>query len=134
MIATPAIVAALALAAVAGGGRILGEIRAGFVDLPREPRALAAAAAVGLLSQGTGIFGGLILLDRRENTFCVPVNRASSVLAGVLASATLTALLGLPKVAASELVGAGFVLVAILVLALPGVLEARRKVPAPERA
>ena len=49
---------------------------------------------IGVLSQGTGIFGGLILLDRRENTFCVPVNRASSILAGVLASLSLAFFFG----------------------------------------
>jgi hypothetical protein len=127
MVATPAIVSVLALCALAGGDGILGEIRAGFIELPRDPGALAAAVGVGLLSQGTGIFGGLILLDRRENTFCVPVNRASSVLAGLVASASLSSLLGLRQVPASELLGAGFVVAAILVLALPGLIEARRR-------
>lgn len=74
---------------------------------------------IGVLSQGTGIFGALILLDGRENAFCVPVNRASSVLAGVLASAAL-AFAGLAQqLPTSELLGAALVLGAIVALAIP---------------
>ena len=41
------------------------------------------------MSQGTGIFGGLVFLDPRENAFCVPVNRVSSVLGVLVASLVL---------------------------------------------
>ena len=34
--------------------------------------------------------GPLVLLDARENTFSVPVNRGSSVLAGVVATTLLS--------------------------------------------
>jgi drug/metabolite transporter (DMT)-like permease len=118
MVATPAIVAFLVLLALAGQGQVMLAIRAGFGAL-QGSGAVSAAVAIGVLSQGTGIFGALILLDGRENAFCVPVNRASSVLAGVLASAAL-AFAGLAhRLPASELVGATFVLGAIVVLALP---------------
>jgi hypothetical protein len=126
MVATPAIVLALAIAALVGGAGIAGEIREGFTMLPRTP-ALLPTVIVGVLSQGTGIFGGLILLDRRENTFCVPVNRASSVLAGVVATGILAVFLGQPGLPAQEIVGAVLVVAAIAVLAVPGVIEARRK-------
>lgn len=91
-------------------------LRAGFGMFLGSGAALAAVA-IGVLSQGTGISGALILLDARENACCVPVNRASSVLAGALASATLAwagLAHGLP---ASELWGAASVLAAIVVLA-----------------
>lgn len=126
MVATPAIVLTLTIVALAGSGKLADDIREGFLAVPRSP-ALLPTIIVGLLSQGTGIFGGLILLDRRENTFCVPVNRASSVLAGIVASACLTLFLAQPRLPTSEIVGACLVVAAILVLALPGVLEARRK-------
>ena len=123
MVATPAIVALLALLAIAGHGPVMLSIRAGFGAL-HGSGAVTAAVAIGALSQGTGIFGALILLDARENAFCVPVNRASSVLAGVLASAAL-AVAGLAHgLPASELLGAAFVLGAIVVLAIP-----RRRAP-----
>ena len=36
---------------------------------------------LGVLSERTGISGGLVFLDAREKTFTVPVSRAASVLA-----------------------------------------------------
>lgn len=125
MVATPAVVFLLVVGAVIGKGAALEELRAGFVSIG-DTGALFPAIAIGLLSQGTGVFGALILLDGRENAFCVPVNRASSVLAGVLASATLAWLgLGRPT-PVSEMVGAAMVLAAIGVLAWP-TLTARRR-------
>jgi len=126
MVAVPAIVLALAVAALAGDHGLPGEIRAGFLALPRTA-ALLPTLVVGVLSQGTGVFGGLILLDRRENTFCVPVNRASSVLAGIVASVVLTLWLSQPRLPTAEIVGAVLIVVAIAVLALPGVIEGRRR-------
>ena len=75
-------------AARCSSGPVADPIRWGFTDIWSSPL-LGAAIAIGVMSQGTGIFGGLILLDKRENTFCVPVNRASSVLAGLGASLAL---------------------------------------------
>jgi hypothetical protein len=117
MVATPAIVIFLALLALVGHGHAMQSVRAGFGMLVGSG-AVLAGVAIGALSQGTGIFGALILLDGRENAFCVPVNRASSVLAGVLASVILV-MLGLEgRMATSELWGATLVLGAIVVLAL----------------
>jgi hypothetical protein len=129
MVATPAIVLVLVLAALIGHGRTMLAIRAGFLGLPGAG-AVIGAMLVGLLSQGTGIFGGLILLDKRENTFCVPVNRASSILAGLVASFAMTAILGAPAVPSAELVGAGLVVAAMLMLALPPLLERKPDVAA----
>ncbi|HMR11951.1 MAG TPA: hypothetical protein PKA88_39485, partial [Polyangiaceae bacterium] len=66
-----------------------------------------------------------ILLDGRENSFCVPVNRASSILAGVCASLSLALLLGRRMPGPTELVGAGLVVAAIVVLSLPSILAKR---------
>ena len=85
--------------------------------------ALPWLVLVGILSQGTGVFGGLILLDRRENTYCVPVNRASSVLAGVFATYALVLFTGAPLPGGPELFGAGLVVVAIVILSVPPLLE-----------
>jgi len=126
MVATPVLVGTLALLALVGGGGVCGDIRAGFVEAVSRGH-LWTEVAVGLLSQGTGIFGALILLDGRENAFCVPVNRASSVLAGVLATGVLAVTLGQPGAGPLELVGAALVIAAMAVLAVPTVLAARRK-------
>ena len=99
------------------------QLRLGFTA-PGPPAIVLAIAAIGLFSQGTGIFGALVLLDSRENSFCVPVNRASSVLAGIVASASLAALSGGRGVPNAELLGAGLVLVAVAVLAAPAITAA----------
>ncbi len=125
MTATPVVVTTLAVLALIGSGPLMLQVRAGFTSFFDRGFTLEAIV-IGLLSQGTGIFGGLILLDRRENSFCVPVNRASSILAGLLASLSLYVLLGKSPPGTNELVGAVLVIGAILVLSLPGVIAKRR--------
>jgi protein-tyrosine-phosphatase len=62
------------------------------------------------------LFGSLIYLDYRENTFCIPVNRAASLLAGVVASYALTRLAGQPPIGGAQLAGAVVILCAIALL------------------
>ena len=127
LVSTPAALLGLGLLALIGGGGEFGHIRAGFLEFPFTAQA-PWAVAIGVLSQGTGIFGALVLLDKRENTFSVPVNRASSMLAGVVATLGLWAL-GVGKMLDwREAVGAGLVISAIVVLSLPTLLQ--KKVPA----
>ena len=119
MVATPAIVLFLVVVAALGLNETGLEVRRGFFDLGGL-RGAGAVVFIGLLSQGTGVFGALVLLDGRENAFCVPVNRASSVLAGIAASLALWALdLGKP-VSAAELAGALLLVIAIILLAMVG--------------
>jgi len=47
------------------------------------------ALLIGGLYGVLGVFGSLIYLNRRENTFAIPVNRCSSLLSGVVASIIL---------------------------------------------
>ncbi len=73
---------------------------------------------VGICSAGTGAFGGLVLLDKGENTFCIPVNRSSSIIAGICASLIVGHFGGkLPRTA--DFVAAGIIILAILVLTIP---------------
>ncbi len=62
------------------------------------------------------VFGTLIYLDRRENTFCIPLNRASSLLAGVLAAGVLHAFYGFTTVPASQAVAAAMMVATLLLL------------------
>lgn len=123
LVSTPAALLALVVLAVfAGENRSLLEIRHGFTELPFTAQALWPPI-IGVLSQGTGIFGALVLLDSRENSFSVPVNRASSLLAGVVATLSLWAFgLGKP-LDWREAIGAGLVISAIGVLSLPTLLK-----------
>lgn len=118
MVATPAIVLVLGLVALLSSGPIGAQLRWGFVSAWSSD-VLAPLMLVGLLSQGTGIFGALLLLDARSNVFCVAVNRASSVLAGALASTVLWLLaLGKPLKLA-EILGAVLLMFALALLAFP---------------
>ncbi|MFM7203070.1 MAG: hypothetical protein ACKO6N_19960 [Myxococcota bacterium] len=125
LLATPLVVLALGLLAFWGEGAFMQALRRGFMESWGHP-ALWAVLLMGVLSQGTGIFGGLVLLDPRENTFCVPVNRSSSVLAGVVAAWVLSVWMGQPPPGAEELLGAAFILGAILFLTLPPLWEKRQ--------
>jgi drug/metabolite transporter (DMT)-like permease len=124
MTATPAVVFILAVIALINHGEMMGDIRRGFTTFFLGDRVFEAIV-IGLFSQGTGVFGGLILLDKRENSFCVPVNRASSILAGICASYALYLFLGKRPPSSVELAGAALVVCAIVVLSLPSLLKKR---------
>lgn len=114
MVASPAALLSLALLACTGGP-LGAELRRGFFEIPAGATT-AAVLLVGLMSQSNGVFGGLILLDKHENSFAVPVNRASSILAGLIASSALWALYGESMPGPRELLGAGLILAAVLFL------------------
>ena len=121
LVSSPALLIGLGIAALVGQPAL----RAGFTTFWSRPD-WYYGIVIGVLSQGTGIFGGLILLDGRENTFCVPVNRASSVLAGLVASFALCAMHWGTIPPLAELVGASFILAAIIVLTIPPMRERNR--------
>jgi uncharacterized membrane protein len=125
MVATPMLVLTLVIIALVGSGPSAEATARGFTSFFSNGL-LPVAIIIGLLSQGTGIFGGLILLDKRENTYCVPVNRASSILAGIVASYANAIFLGMRPPGVSELVGAALIILAIVVLSVPPLLEKRR--------
>ncbi len=119
LVASPLSLLVLSLWGLTGAGGATGaDLARGFSLMGLSATALWLFV-IGTLSQLTGVFGGLILLDRRENTFCVPVNRASSVLAGVVATVTLWALGAGRAPSTYELVGAGLIVTAIVVLSMP---------------
>lgn len=115
LLGTPLIVVGLVLFALLGGGELAQQVRAGFTT-HLDSGLVLETIILGALSQGVILFGSLVFLDQRENTFSVPVNRSTSTLAGVLATYALTVTLGTAPPSAHELIGAGLVLLAILVL------------------
>jgi len=58
----------------------------------------------------------LIFLDRRENTFCVPMHCGSSMLSGLVATWLLTMLYGLAPPSVAQFASAGLIVVALLFL------------------
>ncbi len=125
MTATPMFVLMLVILAIFNTGEITETVRLGFTYHWNQPY-LWALIAIGVLSQGTGVFGTLVFLDKNENTYCIPVNRSSSIIAGVLASYLLT-LLGVPAPATSRLISAGLIVFAILFLTIPPALAKRKE-------
>jgi hypothetical protein len=97
-----------------------------------DGRAITAGLVIGLLYAGLCFFGTMVYLDSRENTFCVPLNRCSSLLSGVAASYALVALLGSPAPSGNQLLAAGVIILALMFLSpLHHVPELRRFVRGP---
>jgi hypothetical protein len=115
MVATPVAVGLLSVLAAIGPVSIHVPLREGFFDMWTDTTA-AWAVLAGVCSQGTGVFGGLLLLDGSETTYCVPLNRASSILGGVVAAVLLAVMFGIAPPSGGELAGAVLLLLAIGVL------------------
>jgi protein-tyrosine-phosphatase len=93
LVAAIALTGLPALCLLIGDGAILVELRAGFTTFFADPL-VVPALIIGVLYACLYLFGTGIYLDHRENTYCIPLNRCSSLLSGVVASFGLTWLLG----------------------------------------
>ncbi|MCB9760352.1 MAG: hypothetical protein H6739_10990 [Alphaproteobacteria bacterium] len=129
LVAVPSTMVLLVLAAIWGQGEAMAQVREGFTTF-LDSGLVAEAALIGAFSQGTGIFGTLVFLDKRENTFSVPVNRSASILAGVVASLLLALLFEEPLPSLHQLGGAGLVIAAVVALSLGPMAQARWKAAA----
>ena len=104
-----------AVLALIGQGEIMLQLRQGFVDIFASNLTLPAML-IGALYAGLYCFGTLIYLDGRENTFCIPLNRGASLLAGIAASYILAVFFGHALPSLAQLAGAGLIVLALLVL------------------
>lgn len=109
------LVAIPATLALIGQGQIMLELRQGFVELFAS-NITVPAMLVGALYASLYCFGTLIYLDSRENTFCIPLNRASSLLAGIVATYAVGLLLGQATPSQAQLGGAGLIMLALMFL------------------
>lgn len=75
-------------------------------------------ALAALLLFAISIVALIILLNPKENTYCVPLERSASILAGVAAAYILSWMLGRPAPTGAELLGAVLLVIAIVVLSL----------------
>ncbi len=115
LVASIALVVMPALAALLAPGAIGSELRAGFTGLFTSPLS-APAFLIGLLYAALYMFGTWIYLDPKENTFCIPLNRCSSLLSGVVSSYALAILLGGNLPASRDLAGVAVVGTALVIL------------------
>ena len=109
------LVTAPLILALIGQGETMLELRRGFVEMFLSS-ATIPAMLIGALYGGLYCFGTLIYLDCRENTFCIPLNRASSLLAGVLATFGLALMFGQAFPNEAQLGSAGLIVLALLFL------------------
>jgi drug/metabolite transporter (DMT)-like permease len=117
MVSAPALLLVLIIATLTMDGAPGQALQSGFTTFFDRPVWLLGLL-IGVLSQGTGVFGGLIFLDQRENSFCVPVNRASSVLAVLAASLILAWRYGAKWPSGEEWIGVALILAALVVLTI----------------
>ena len=134
------LVAMPAVLALIGHGEIMLELRRGFGGM-LSSSVTVPAMVIGALYAGLYCFGTYIYLDCRENTFCIPLNRASSLFAGLVATFGLALLFAQQYPSEAQLGGAGLIVLALLFLSplhhidryVPFLKPHRVPAPQPER-
>jgi len=116
-VAMPVLILVLALLAAIGRGDLMNHLRFGFAHLFSGSSALFGWA-IGLFYAALGIFLSFIYLDRRENTFCMPLFACSSLLSGIVASYLLGWWVHGPAPSRVQICSA-FVLIAALLVMSP---------------
>jgi drug/metabolite transporter (DMT)-like permease len=117
LVAIPVAVLTLALLSALGLGAQGNQLSFGFVAVWTSNQ-LPTIFALSLLLVLISVFSILILMDARENTFCVPIERSASILAGTAAAYVLGEMsIGKPPTPA-ELAGAALLIAAITLLSL----------------
>jgi protein-tyrosine-phosphatase len=115
IVATPLLLTALGLLAVIGGNQPLAGFRRGFGVLLGGDL-LLPFLLVGVFYGALCVCTTLIFLDRRENTFCVPMHCGSSLLSGLAASYALYLVFNQPTPSSAQLVSATLIIVSLLFL------------------
>jgi len=126
IIALPLSVIALAIVSASGIGGQAGELSWGFVSVWTDP-VIWPLFGIGLTLTIISVLAIIILLNPRENAYCVPLERAASLVAGVAGSVILAWFWGLTMPRTAELIGAAILIGAIALLSLAPRLTARAK-------
>ena len=115
MVASPLLVVSLIVLSVIGASDVMLGFRTGLTSFVTTPGAFFAML-VGLSYAALCICTTLIFLDRRENTFCVPMHCGSSMLSGFTATAILAYFLSQSEPTMAQNISAGFIAVALAFL------------------
>jgi protein-tyrosine-phosphatase len=95
-----------------GAGDVMMGFRVGLTTFLTSPAAIYAML-VGLCYAGLCVCTTLIFLDRRENTFCMPMHCGSSMLSGFTASAFLAYFFNRSSPGTAQTISAGFIVIAL---------------------
>jgi hypothetical protein len=125
LVALPLSVIVLALISASGIGGQSGELSWGFLAVWTDP-VMWPLFGIAFTLTIISVLAIIILLDTRENAYCVPLERAASLVAGVGGSILLAWGWGLPMPRAAELLGAGILIAAIVLLSLAPRLSQRQ--------
>jgi drug/metabolite transporter (DMT)-like permease len=126
IIALPLSVAVLAAISASGIGGQSGELSWGFLSVWTDP-VFWPLCAIGLMLTIISVVAIIILLDPRENAYCVPLERAASLVAGVGGTMLLAWFWGQKMPRPAELMGAGILIAAIVLLSLAPRLSGKGK-------
>lgn len=116
IVALPLSVIALAGLVATGIGSQADELRWGFVNVWSDP-VLWPMIGVGVTLTIVSVFAAIILLDPHENSYCVPLERSASLLAGLVTAWLLHWMVGHPAPTGIEMLGAALLIAAITLLA-----------------
>jgi hypothetical protein len=117
IVALPMSIVALGLLSATGIGKQAGQLANGFIHVWSDP-VIWYLIGNGALLTLISVASAVILLDKKENSYCVPLERSASLLAGVIATVIMAALWGLKPPTEAEFWGAGILITAIFVLSL----------------
>ena len=112
IVASPLLVVVLVILALLGTGDVMTGFRTGLTSFVFTPGAIYAAL-VGFSYAALCICTTLIFLDRRENTYCVPMHCGSSMLAGFTATLILALWFNQSAPSTAQNLSAGFLIVAL---------------------
>jgi protein-tyrosine-phosphatase len=115
MVASPLLLLALGALAIIGSGDVMIGFRLGFTTFLLSKVAVFAAM-IGLFYAGLCVCTTLIFLDRRENTFCVPMHCGSSMLSGLAATYVLNLVYHQTSTSNPQIISAGLMVMALAVL------------------
>ncbi len=106
-----------ALFATFGSGPAAIALRHGFLTFwIMHPAAVVPVMLIGVFYASHNIFGTLIYLDRRENTFCASLFCAGSFIAGLLAVGALALATSFPVPPPAQFLSAAIIVLALLLL------------------
>jgi protein-tyrosine-phosphatase len=115
IVASPLLVLTLIVLATIGYGDVMQGFRTGLTSFVMTPAAFYAVL-VGLSYAALCVCTTLIFLDRRENTFCMPMHCGSSMLAGFTATAILAVIFNQSGPTAPQTISSAFLVVALIFL------------------
>ncbi len=114
-VAMTALIGVPAVLALLGNSEVASQLRMGFAQFFSMAIGINGLI-IGFFYAGLGICLSFIYLDRRENTFCMPLFACSSLLSGIVASYLLTWWLHAPAPSGVQIEAAFLIITALLVM------------------